>query len=118
MKLKIKYILFFCLTIFYSCSTSASIKKSSNSFLAYYNTFYSAEKSFNDALKIISENQLENDEIPSSAISLLEQAISNSLIIEEQFYNTKYLGQYSNYENLFLIHEIQIYLYLCNMVYI
>jgi len=77
--------------IIYSCSTSVELKKSSNSFLAYYNTFYSANQSFNDALEIIAESQSENNEIPTSARSLLEQAIDNSLIIEQQFYNTKYL---------------------------
>ncbi len=91
MKLIIKYILFICLLIIYSCSNSASIRKSKSSFLAYYNTFYAAEKSYNDAAEIIALDQTNNDEIPSSAISLLEEAIENALIIEQQFYNTKYL---------------------------
>ena len=91
MKVIIKYTLFFCLLIIYACSNSASIRKSNSSFLAYYNTFYAAEKSYKDAIEIIVLDQSTNDVIPSSAVTLLDQAIENALIIEQQFYNTKYL---------------------------
>jgi len=78
--------------LFFSCFNSNKIdKKSSSNFLAYYNTFYASEKYFNDALKIIQLNESESDKIPSQALSLLDDAIKNALIIEEKFYDTKYL---------------------------
>ena len=78
--------------LFFSCFNSNKIdKKSSSNFLAYYNTFYASEKYFNDALKIIQLNESESDKIPSQALSLLDDAIKNALIIEDKFYDTKYL---------------------------
>ena len=50
-----------------------------------------AEKYFNDALEIIQLNESEDNSIPSQALTLLDDAIQNALIIEEKFYNTKYL---------------------------
>ena len=87
-----KYSILFLFIFFFSCSNGNKIKKtSSNNFLAYYNTFYMAEKYFNDALEIIQLNESEDNSIPSQALTLLDDAIQNALIIEEKFYNTKYL---------------------------
>ena len=86
------YSILFLFTLFFSCSNGNKVeKKSSNNFLAYYNTFYMAEKYFDDALEIIQLNESEDNSIPSQALTLLDDAIQNALIIEEKFYNTKYL---------------------------
>ena len=93
--------------LFFSCFNSNKIdKKSSSDFLAYYNTFYMAEKYYNDALEIIQLNESEAEKIPTQALSLLDDAIENALVIEEKFYDTKYLddayyilGMSSYYKN-------------------
>jgi hypothetical protein len=94
---------------FVSCFNTNKINKTSSSdFLAYYNTFYMAEKYFNDSMSIIQLDESGENEIPSQAITLLNSAIENALIIEDKFYNTKYLddayyilGMSSFYKNNF-----------------
>ena len=88
----LRYSILLLFTLFFSCSNGNKVgKKSSNNFLAYYNTFYMAEKYFDDALEIIQLNESADNSIPSQALTLLDDAIQNALIIEEKFYNTKYL---------------------------
>jgi len=69
-------------------------KKSKNNFLAYYNTFFIAEKSFEDALELMQTNTNNNilaDNLSTQVKKLLDAAINNALIIERDFYQTKYL---------------------------
>ena len=90
MKHKIKIL--FALMFFVSCFNANKVNKNSSSdFLAYYNTFYMAEKYFNDSMNIIQLDESGKNEIPLQAIALLNSAIENALIIENKFYNTKYL---------------------------
>ena len=77
-------ILFFCLF----CTNNNN--NSDNNFLAYYNTFYSAEISFAKAVEIIDSNN-DADKIPNEALLLLDNAIRNSNIIIEKYYNTEYI---------------------------
>ena len=79
--------------------------KSKNNFLAYYNTFFTAEKSFNEAEKLI-QMQTDKDNLSTQINNLLDLAIQNCLIIESDFYQTKYLddsyfilGMASYYKN-------------------
>jgi len=81
-------------------------KKSKNNFLAYYNTFFIAEKSFEQALGLIQTKNVNDKNITSQIEKLLDDAIRNSLVIEKDFYRTKYiddayyiLGMSSYYKN-------------------
>lgn len=65
-------------------------RKSKNNFLAYYNTFFTAEKSFNEAEKLI-QLQTDTANLSIQINNLLDLAIENCLIIESDFYETKYL---------------------------
>ena len=48
----------------------------------YFNTFYNAETSFKQALKIIEESNIaDNDQLPSQATKLLGEAIENSKLV-------------------------------------
>ena len=71
--------------IVFSCSTKQEKKsnfKSKNNFLAYYNTYFMAEKNFNDALEIIQSNINQDKAVMQQADKLLDLAIENALIIE------------------------------------
>ena len=83
------YVLF-ALLLTFSCSNKKN-KNSNNNFLAYYNTFYSAQKNFDDAIDILSKTNNIDDKIPSTVSTLLDKAIENAYLIEEKYYNTKYL---------------------------
>ena len=49
----LKYSILFLFTLFFSCSNGNKIeKKTSNNFLAYYNTYYNAKVKFEDALNL------------------------------------------------------------------
>lgn len=89
---RLYYYFIFLILFFLSCAskedTVINDKKSSNNFLAYYNTFFIAEKSYNDALDLM---QTSNDNLSSQVKQLLDAAINNALIIERDFYQTKYL---------------------------
>ena len=77
--------------LFLSCFNSKPNQGSDSDFLAYYNTYYASEKSFNEALDIIESTDLETNKMSDEVLSLLEEAIENSLIIEQRFSKTKYL---------------------------
>ncbi len=80
--MKIKMKILFALMFFVSCFNTNKINKTSSSdFLAYYNTFYMAEKYFNDSMSIIQLDESGENEIPSQAITLLNSSIENALII-------------------------------------
>ena len=83
------YVLF-ALLLTFSCSNKKN-KNSNNNFLAYYNTFYSAQKNFDDAIDILSKTNSIDNKIPATASTLLDKAIENAHLIEEKYYNTKYL---------------------------
>ena len=85
---KIHLLIVINMIFFYSCSTSKV--RADNDFLAYYNTFYSAETSFEKAQKII-DSSPPNVEISKSTIELLDLAIKNSDIIIDKHYNTQYI---------------------------
>ena len=58
----------------------------------YYNTFYNAEKSFENATKIIEESPLlEESEVPPQAKKLLDESIANSYIVLEKYPESKYV---------------------------
>ena len=58
----------------------------------YYNTFYNAEKSFENATKIIEESPLlQESEIPPQAKKLLDESISNSYIVLDKYPESKYV---------------------------
>ena len=84
-----KHILLLLLFVIQSCSNPNKSNKSDSDFLAYYNTFYMAEKYYEEALEIIKVNQ--NEILPKEAEDLLNKAIENSLVIEKKFYNSQYL---------------------------
>ena len=74
--MKFRYIIFFLL-LYISCSNSNKPRGSNSNFLAYYNTFYVSEKSFQEALKII-QNDADDNKIPDQAVVLLDEAIKNA----------------------------------------
>ena len=82
------YVLF-ALLLTFSCSSKKN-KNSNNNFLAYYNTFYSAQKNFDDAIDILSKTNSIDNKIPSTVSTLLDKAIENAYLIEKKYYNTKY----------------------------
>ena len=58
----------------------------------YYNTFYNAEKSFENATKLIEESPLlEEGEIPPQAKKLLDEAIVNSYVVLDKYPESKYV---------------------------
>ena len=71
---------------FTSCSNPNKSRVSNSNFLAYYNSFYMAEKQFNEAIEIIDKNEKYNDEISEQAKSLLKESIQNALIVEEKLF--------------------------------
>ena len=86
------YKIFFLLllVLIQNCSNSNNLNKNSKgNFLAYYNTFYMSEKYYSQALDIIKSNQ--SSDVSAEADILLTNAIQNALIIEKDFYNSKYL---------------------------
>ena len=87
----IRYIIFFLIIVLFSCSNARKSRKSGSNFLAYYNSFYMAEKSFEQAIKEIESMDEIDGDIPSKAKNLLNDAIENALIIENQFNQTKYI---------------------------
>ena len=105
----LKYSIFTLFFLFFlSCSSNPKkvSRGSGNNFSAYYNTFYMAEKSYNDALDLIQAQSNTQTKNTTQINNLLDIAIKNSLIIENKFYNTKYiddalyiLGMSSYYKN-------------------
>ena len=58
----------------------------------YYNTFYNAEKSFENATKLIEESPLlEESEVPPQAKKLLDESIANSFIVLDKYPESKYV---------------------------
>ena len=58
----------------------------------YYNTFYNAEKSFENATRIIEESPLlEDSEVPPQAKKLLDESIANSYIVLDKYSESKYV---------------------------
>ncbi|MBI65603.1 MAG: hypothetical protein CMG64_04870 [Candidatus Marinimicrobia bacterium] len=86
-----QYQVILCLSFLFifSCSKKKNINASSD-FLAYYNTFYMANDNFNKAMDIIDKSE-PGSPLEKSTIILLDKAIDNALIIENDFYDTKYL---------------------------
>jgi len=59
---------------------------------AYYNTFYNAEKSYDDAEKIIEETKKkDNEDIPQQAKKLLDLSIEKSRKVIEEYSDSKYV---------------------------
>lgn len=85
-----KYVIGFFSFFLFSCFNSNANQSSNSDFLAYYNTFYAAETSFNEAIEMIDSSN-DSDKIPEQAKLLLEQSMQNSLIIENKFSNSQYL---------------------------
>ena len=85
-----KSLLLLVVVLIQNCSNSNNLNKNSKgNFLAYYNTFYISEKYYSQALDIIKSNQ--SSVVTAEADILLNNAIENALIIEQDFYNSKYL---------------------------
>ncbi|SVD69866.1 uncharacterized protein METZ01_LOCUS422720, partial [marine metagenome] len=58
----------------------------------YFNTFYNAETSFKNALKIIEESPIVGtDKLPSQAMKLLGEAIENSKLVIEEYPDSRYI---------------------------
>ena len=58
----------------------------------YYNTFYNAEKSFENATQIIEQSPLlEESEVPPQAKKLLDESIANSYIVLDKYSESKYV---------------------------
>ncbi len=57
----------------------------------YFNTFYNAEQSFKDALKIIEESPDSDEELPSNAKIKLGKAIEKSQLVIEKYPESKYV---------------------------
>ena len=58
----------------------------------YFNLFYNAEQSYNDAMKIIEETPLTEDgKLPPQAIRLLETSIEKSNKVIEKYKDSKYV---------------------------
>lgn len=84
------YILFL---LFFSCFNPVK-NKSKNNFLAYYNTFYMADSFYNEALNLLALNEIGESTNQQNSVSintLFDKAIKNAQIIENDFYETKYI---------------------------
>ena len=78
MKINFYIIYFFSIFIFSGC--------------AYYNTFYNAEKSFEDAEVLIDKSKKTDDsDIPQQAKKLLAQSIEKSQKVIDQYPNSKWI---------------------------
>ena len=60
------------LLLIFSCSNKKN-NKAHNSFLAYYNTFYSAKINFDNAIEIISKNNDSQSKLAATTINLLDK---------------------------------------------
>ena len=87
----IRFSILLSILFFTACSNPKKSRVSNSNFLAYYNSFYMAEKKFNEAIAVIDKNEKYDDEISEQAKSLLKESIENALVVEEKFYNSKYI---------------------------
>ena len=62
-----------------SCSNNGKSRRTNSDFLAYYNTFYTAETSFNEALEIIKEDN-------SKYITTVEGAVFNNYLTTKKIF--------------------------------
>ena len=59
---------------------------------AYFNTFYNAKTDYEKALKIIQETPMSSDSnIPSQAVTLLNESIDNAKLVIKEFPDSKYI---------------------------
>ena len=86
-----RFVILTIILFVFSCSNSKKSRKADSNFFAYYNSFFIAEKSFNEAIEDIESMEEVDGNISSKAKNLFEEAIKNALIIEKDFYQTKYL---------------------------
>ena len=80
-------ILSFLLLISACSNPNKKTRGSKSNFLAYYNSFYMAEKFFNEAIIEIESMENVDGEITSKAKNLLETSMENALVIQNKFYN-------------------------------
>ena len=82
-----QYQVILCLSFLFifSCYKKKNINASSD-FFAYYNTFYTANDNFNKAMDIIDKSE-PGFPLEKSTIILLDKAIDNALIIENDFFH-------------------------------
>ena len=61
---------------------------------AYFNTFYNAEQSFKNAIEIIENSPiLDNEKLPLVAINFLDKTIKNCNIVIEEYPDSKYIDK-------------------------
>ena len=86
-----RFTILLSIILFTSCSNPKKSRVSYSNFLAYYNSYFMAEKKFDEALELINKSDTYDNKLSSQAIKLIEESIKNALVVENKFYNSKYI---------------------------
>ena len=87
----LRFTILLSIILFTSCSNPKKKRVSNSNFLAYYNSYFMAEKKFDEALELISKSDTYDNKLSSQTIKLIEESIKNALVVENKFYNSKYI---------------------------
>ena len=86
-----RFTILLSIILFTSCSNPKKSRVSNSNFLAYYNSYFMAEKKFDEALELINKSDTYDNKLSSQAVKLIEESIKNALVVENKFYNSKYI---------------------------
>ena len=86
-----RFTILLSIILFTSCSNPKKSRVSYSNFLAYYNSYFMAEKKFDEALELINKSDTYDNKLSSQAVKLIEESIKNALVVENKFYNSKYI---------------------------
>ena len=87
----IRFTILLSIILFTSCSNPKKSRLSNSNFLAYYNSYFMAEKNFSEALDLINKSDTYDNKLSAQTIKLIEESIKNALIVENKFYKSKYI---------------------------
>ncbi len=85
-----RFTILLSIILFTSCSNPKKSRVSNSNFLAYYNSYFMAEKKFDEALELINKSDTYDNKLSSQAVKLIEESIKNALVVENKFYNSKF----------------------------
>ena len=86
-----RFTILLSIILFTSCSNPKKTRVSNSNFLAYYNSYFMAEKKLDEALELINKSDTYDNKLSSQAVKLIEESIKNALVVENKFYNSKYI---------------------------
>ena len=87
----IRFSILLSILLFTSCSNPKKSRISNSNLLAYYNSYFMAEKKFEEAVDLINKNDTFDDKLSNQTIELIQESIKNAKIVEDKFYNSKYI---------------------------